>query len=50
MPMTLRSRPSAQNPTTMPAWVEPVTVQTTMKSNFTPISFSCARTSLANPT
>ena len=28
MPMTLRSRPSAAKPTTMPAWVDPVTVQT----------------------
>ena len=29
MPMTLRSRPSLAKPTSMPAWVEPVTVQTT---------------------
>ena len=35
MPITWRCRPSAAKPTTMPAWVEPVTVQTMMKSNFT---------------
>ena len=30
IPMTLPARPSLAKPTSMPAWVDPVTVQTTM--------------------
>ena len=56
MPMTRRRTPvsssSAANPAIMPAWVEPVTVQTTIVSKNTPNCFSCSATSnaqLANP-
>ena len=45
MPMTRRGRSWPANPAIMPAWVEPVTVQTTMVSKKTPSSRSCRSTS-----
>lgn len=51
MPSTRRGLPPASwraaNPAIMPAWVEPVTVQTTMVSKNTSSSRSCAATSYA---
>ena len=53
MPSTRRGRPpassSARNPATMPAWVDPVTEQTTTVSKKTPNSRSCSATSYAHP-
>ena len=51
MPMTLRRTPvrssSAANPAIIPAWVEQVTVHTTMVSKCTPSASSCSATSNA---
>ena len=51
MPSTRRRTPvrssSAANPPIMPAWVEPVTVQTMIVSNVMPSAFSCSASSNA---
>ena len=48
MPMTWRSgRSSSAKPAIIPAWVEPVTVQTSTWSKKMPSSASCAATSRA---
>ena len=47
MPSTRRGRSWPAKPAIIPAWVEPVTVQTTMVSKKTPSSASCCATSSA---
>ena len=47
MPMTRRGRSCPAKPAIIPAWVEPVTEQTTIVSKKTPSSASCWATSSA---
>ena len=47
MPMTRRGRSCPAKPAIIPAWVEPVTEQTTIVSKKTPSSRSCSSTSYA---
>ena len=47
IPRTARSSSWSANPATIPAWVEPVTEQTTIVSKKTPSSRSCSATSPA---
>ena len=49
IPMTRRGRSCPANPAIIPAWVEPVTEQTTTVSKKTPSCSSCWRTSSAQP-
>ena len=48
MPSTRRGRSWPAKPAIMPAWVEPVTVQTMIVSKKTPSSRSCSATSYAH--